>query len=55
LIDPFDHQPLRYKPETNGYVIYSVGEDLKDNNGEVPKGRYRDIVFRAMPGGMNSP
>jgi hypothetical protein len=55
LIDPFDHQPLRYKPETNGYVIYSVGEDLKDNNGEIPKGRYRDIVFRAAPGSMNSP
>ena len=31
--DPFDHQPLRFKPLTNGYVVYSVGLDGIDNGG----------------------
>ena len=31
--DPFDDQPLRYKKLDKGYVVYSIGDDLKDNGG----------------------
>ena len=27
--DPFDGQPLRFKPRTTGYVVYSIGSDLR--------------------------
>jgi hypothetical protein len=38
-VDPFDGQPLRYKPTTAGYVLYSVGPDQKDDGGlEKPPG-----------------
>lgn len=33
LIDPFDGKPLRYRREAEGFVVYSVNEDLKDNGG----------------------
>jgi hypothetical protein len=33
LIDPFSGQPLHYHPEGEGFVVYSVGEDRKDNGG----------------------
>jgi hypothetical protein len=31
--DPFDGQPLRYRKAGEGYLIYSVGPDLKDDGG----------------------
>jgi hypothetical protein len=31
--DPFDGQPLRYKRLEKGYVVYSVGDDGRDNGG----------------------
>jgi hypothetical protein len=31
--DLFDGQPLRFKPLTNGYVVYSIGIDGVDNGG----------------------
>jgi hypothetical protein len=34
-LDPFDGRPLRYRRTTDGVVIYSVGEDLKDNGGKL--------------------
>ncbi|MEM7560589.1 MAG: hypothetical protein AAF394_15815, partial [Planctomycetota bacterium] len=38
--DPFNDQPLRYKTIPTGYVVYSVGPDLKDDkaisNGKEP-------------------
>ena len=40
-IDPFDGQPLRYKRLAKGYVVYSVGEDGKDDGGDEKK----DITF----------
>ena len=40
-LDPFDGQPLRYKKLPNGYVVYSVGEDGKDDVGDEKK----DITF----------
>jgi hypothetical protein len=32
-LDPFDGRPLRVHPWTNGFVVYSVGADRKDDNG----------------------
>jgi hypothetical protein len=31
--DPFDNQPMRMKPLTNGAVVYSIGVDGVDNGG----------------------
>ncbi|MGD0649801.1 MAG: hypothetical protein ABSA97_01430 [Verrucomicrobiia bacterium] len=39
--DPFDGQLLRYKKLENGYVVYSVAEDGKDDGGDEKK----DITF----------
>ncbi|MCF7973264.1 MAG: hypothetical protein K9N55_05585 [Phycisphaerae bacterium] len=36
-LDPFDGQPLRFRRLDKGYVVYSVGEDLEDNQGEERK------------------
>ena len=36
LDDPFLSQPLHYRVEPEGFVLYSVGADQKDNGG-VPK------------------
>jgi len=33
LIDPYTEKPLLYRPEGEGFVVYSVDEDLKDNGG----------------------
>ncbi len=39
--DPFANQPLRYKKLSKGYVVYSVGENGKDDDGDEKK----DIAF----------
>ncbi|MCG3147296.1 MAG: hypothetical protein PCFJNLEI_00735 [Verrucomicrobiae bacterium] len=39
--DTFTNQPLRYKELAKGYVVYSVGEDGKDDGGDDKK----DITF----------
>ena len=46
--DPFTGGPLRYKLENDAYVIYSLGPDLIDNDGDDnPRdGGSPDIVFR---------
>ncbi len=36
LVDPYTDQPLQYRPEGKGFVVYSVGEDRHDNGG-VPR------------------
>ena len=36
-LDPFDGLPLRFRPLDTGYVVYSVGQDLMDNQGEARK------------------
>jgi hypothetical protein len=36
-LDPFDGQPLRYRRRNAGYVVYSVGNDLTDNQGTERK------------------
>lgn len=32
--DPFDGRPLRFRILGDGYVVYSIGKDLKDSSGE---------------------
>ena len=32
--DPFNGRPLRYKRLANGYAVYSVGEDARDDDGD---------------------
>ena len=47
-LDPFDGQPLRYRKLAKGYVVYSVGEDGKDDGGTEPRKGYlpgTDITF----------
>ncbi len=45
--DPFDLQPMRYRREGDGYVLYSVGEDGTDNNGARSDNPAEgDVVFR---------
>jgi hypothetical protein len=46
--DPYDGHPLRYKPKDDGYVLYSIGPDLKDDFGQGLKGKRGDIVFTRM-------
>ena len=35
--DPFDGKPMRYKRLPKGYVVYSVGPDGHDNDGQEKK------------------
>jgi len=51
-LDPFDGAKIRYRRLAKGYVIYSVGEDGKDEGGREPPGRKKlsdkssyDITF----------
>jgi hypothetical protein len=48
LTDPFDGQPLRYRTKGAGYLLYSVGPDLKDNSGERVGAKERDITFAVV-------
>ncbi len=50
LEDPFDGSPLRYRKLDKGYVIWSIGRDLEDNQGDLkPEGkRSKDQRFRMM-------
>jgi hypothetical protein len=47
-VDPFDGQPLRYRKKGDGYVLYSIGPDLKDDSGERINGKEGDIVFTVI-------
>ena len=62
-IDPFDGQPMRYKPTADGAVVYSVGPNRVDDGGiEKKEGvidtNPLDIVFhlkaKAGPSASNS-
>ncbi len=48
-LDPFDGEPLRYRRTDAGVVIYSVGEDGRDDGGDAnpPPDSWvpRDVVF----------
>lgn len=50
-LDPFTGQPLVYRPEGDGFVLYSLGDNLADDNGapESPDNHWAfDIAWR-MP------
>ncbi len=49
LIDPYVEQPLHYRLEQDGFLVYSAGEDMHDNGG-IPKERKRsDDPRRKVP------
>jgi hypothetical protein len=33
--DRFTNEPFVYRPDANGYLLYSVGENMRDDNGET--------------------
>jgi hypothetical protein len=49
-VDPYDRQPLRYRPTDDGVVVYSVGPDREDNGGASNRHNYlakhTDLTFR---------
>jgi hypothetical protein len=48
--DPFDGQPVRYMLRENGYLLYSIGADGKDDAGQDDGTHRPDVVFRvALP------
>jgi len=51
-IDPFDGKPLRYRREGDGWVIWSVGSDLKDDNAEWHEFKYRERGKKREGGGI---
>lgn len=45
--DPFSGRPFIYRRQGNGFLLYSIGYDLKDNGGIEPKpNKPADIVWR---------
>ena len=55
-LDPFDGKPLRYRREVAGWVVWSVGSDMKDDNAAWHEFKYRkrgeerkggDIFFKS--------
>ena len=46
--DPFDGRSLRYHKVGKGYVLYSIGQNLKDDGGKPGIGREGDIVFTVV-------
>jgi len=47
--DPFDGRSLRYFTRENGFVVYSVGDDLTDEGGAERDGRGRDQRGKPLP------
>jgi len=47
-MDPFTNEPLKYKRTMDGYVVYSVNENLADDGGDGGlSGHGKDIVGRS--------
>jgi hypothetical protein len=48
FVDPYTGNPLVYRPEPNGFLLYSVGPDLTDDGGREydNKTKKGDIVWR---------
>jgi hypothetical protein len=54
LDDPFSTEPLHYKPQGQGFILYSVGPDQKDNGGSPQEKKQKtdfDIVWSYTGGG----
>ena len=57
-LDPFSGKPFGYRRTADGFLLWSVGQDLTDNSGKTPEdlgfepGDYKsggDLVFRVPP------
>jgi len=46
--DPFDGQPLRYQTKSDGYELYSVGPEIKDDLGRSLNGKQEHIKFELV-------
>jgi hypothetical protein len=46
--DPFDGEPMRYRKTGEGYVLYSIGQNLKNDGGKPGHGNEGDIVFTVI-------
>jgi len=46
--DPFDGRTLQYHKAGNGYVLYSIGPNLKYDGGKRGNGQKSDIVFTVV-------
>ncbi len=50
LLDPYDGKPLRFRRAEDGVVIYSVGQDVADDGGNLDREQHKssngDIGFR---------
>lgn len=44
-LDPFTGKDYIYRKKEKGFIVYSVGEDLKDDGGVEEKGLKPDIVW----------
>ena len=44
--DPFSGKDYEYRREGKGFVVYSIGDDGVDNNGEEGTGNAPDIAFK---------
>ncbi len=47
--DPFDGRSLRYFTRENGFVVYSIGDDLTDNGGAERDSQKRDRRGKPLP------
>ena len=47
--DPFDGQDLKYRTRETGFVVYSVGEDLTDEDGAERDSKKRDKRGKPLP------
>lgn len=43
LLDPYTGQPLVYRPESGGFVLYSLGENRTDDGGQESKDPDKDL------------
>jgi hypothetical protein len=49
LDDPFSTEPLRYKPQGQGFILYSIGPDQKDNGGSPKQKKQKSARGRPAP------
>ncbi len=48
-LDPFDGKLIRYRKVPGGIIVYSVGEDRRDDGGAMKDLRGPDLGFRLLP------
>lgn len=48
-VDPFTNEPLRYKRTEDGFVVYSVNENLVDDGGEIGERKEDKDLVRRYP------